>query len=522
MSDVPVTIFGVLDDTARIAPDKVAAIIEGGTTRTYGELRASASVLAAALAAQGAQRGDRICLLLNNRIEWIELFFACALGGYVCVPANPAWTPSEIGYLLRHSEAKIVICMPESAASVRDALAQGEQAPCTIVVITDGEVGEGEVTYDYLTRSTASSKETQASPEEAAMIVYTSGTTSGRPKGVVQTHRVVLEMGLAYGRVVDATADDRCLFVTPLFHLNAIAAVLGAFANGGSVVFPPQFSATRFWRLVDTYRPTYFFTLAPIVNILMTQPPSPLERNHGMRAMFVLAAGARASEIEERLATRVIDCYGMSELPTGTYTRLGEKRRPGSAGRPFFENSMRIVDDQGSDVPVGETGEVIFATAHAFQGYFKDAEETARTMRDGWFHTGDLGRFDEDGHFYFADRKKDIIRRGGENISSVEVETALRVLPSVTEVAVVPAPDHLLGERVCAVVVPADDAAVTLESLRAGVAGRLSEYKLPEYLLLVADMPRTPTGKIQKFAIRQLAADHIAAGSLRLAETSRV
>lgn len=503
LETTPETLVGVLERTAAGSRDKVAAIAEDGTTRTYDELWTTAQRLVGGLDSLGAQPGDRVCLLMANQMEWIELFFACAAGGFVCVPANPAWTASEMRYLFEHSQARVVVCRADDLATVRSA-SSDLGAPCSVVVVGDGAEGS-ESTYAELAESPAPSARRHIDPEEPAMIVYTSGTTSGRPKGVVHSHRVVLDMGRAYGQVVEAQPDDRCLFVTPLFHLNAVGAFLGAFSVGASVVFQPQFSASRFWRMVDTYRPTYFFSMVTIVNILLAQPPTPMERNHRMRAMLVLGSGNRAEEIEQRLGAKIIDCYGMSEFPPGTYTRLDEPRRPGSAGRPFFDGSMRILREDGSETQPGEAGEVVFSLEHGFIEYFNDPEETARTRRDGWFRTGDLGYFDEDGYFYFADRLKDIIRRGGENISSIEVESVLRGHPGIADVAVVPRPDDVLGDRVAAIVVLADGvSAPTLEQLRQYAEGKLAEYKWPESLLVVDELPRTPTGKIQKSPLRRL------------------
>jgi acyl-CoA synthetase (AMP-forming)/AMP-acid ligase II len=255
--------------------------------------------------------------------------------------------------------------------------------------------------------------------------------------------------------------------------------------------------------MVDTYRPTYLFTMAPILHILMAAPPSLIEREHGLRAMFVLAAGAHADEIEQRFGTPVVDCYGMSECPCGTYTRLDEPRRPGSAGRAFPHVELRILRADGSFAEPDEPGEVVFRHGRIFDGYLDDPKETARAVRDGWFHTGDLGRLDGDGFFYFIDRQKDVIRRGGENISSQEVEAALRAHPAVRDVAAVACADPVLGERVVAFVIPTGDDAPTLEQLRAWGATTLAPYKLPEQLVVASEFPRTASGKVQKFALRE-------------------
>ncbi|MFC9841093.1 class I adenylate-forming enzyme family protein [Rhodococcus sp. NPDC127530] len=499
------TLHEIFNAVARSTPDKVAAIASSGQTRTYGELSERATAIATALHSHGLTYGDRVCLMLDNCMEWVETFFACLQAGYVAVPANPDWTPSELTYLLNHSEAKAVICRPESADHMERA--EGFTPGEPILFVTgDGDLfgKPGQMPYrDLLTAGPAAAQELSApDPTATAIIAYTSGTTSGTPKGVALSHRTILELGLAYGRVVNATDRDRCLFVTPLFHLNAVGAVLGAFSVGASIVFQQRFSSSSFWRLVDTYRPTYLFSMGTILNILMTLRPGPLERQHDMRAMYVLGVGAAAQATEDRYSVAVVDGYGMSEYPCGTYTPVGEPRKSGSAGKPFYPGHMRIQLDDGTEAAPGQTGEVLFLAEHSFDGYFADPELTSESFSGPWFHTGDLGYLDDDGYFFFVDRKKDIIRRGGENVSSLQVEEVLRSSPEVVDVAVVPVPDDVLGERIAAVVVAAPGAKPSLESLRAHAAKSLAQVKLPESLAMVDSLPRTPTGKIQKFAVR--------------------
>jgi acyl-CoA synthetase (AMP-forming)/AMP-acid ligase II len=307
-----------------------------------------------------------------------------------------------------------------------------------------------------------------------------------------------------YVEMLGVSARDRCVFVTPLFHGNANGAWTSALLHGASVVFPRRFSAHGFWRLVDLYRPTYLFTLAPILNIVLGLGRSEMEDRHTLRVIVALGAGAAAADIEARLRAPVIDWYGMTEAGTGTYTRLGDERRRGSAGRPFPSSSMRILREDGTAAAAGEVGEVVFGLdGIGFTGYVEDAEATAAAVRDGFFLTGDLGYFDEDDFFYFVDRKKDVVRRGGENISSVEIETVLRRHPAIADVAVVGAPDPLLGERVVAFVVPADEhAPPTVDDVRAFGTVELAAFKLPDAVVCVPELPRTATGKVEKFRLR--------------------
>jgi acyl-coenzyme A synthetase/AMP-(fatty) acid ligase len=332
--------------------------------------------------------------------------------------------------------------------------------------------------------------------------MYTSGTTTGRPKAVASTPQTA--MHIDYQEMFGLTAADRVMVVTPFFHGNGYGAVLSALLYGASAVFPRRFSASRFWDLVDVHRPTYLYTLAPIVNILMGHSPAYRERTHALRVLVVLGAAGGAAEIERRMGAPVVDWYGMTEAGMGTYTRLDEERRPGSAGRPFPGSGMAILRADGTQAPAGEPGEVVFArSAIGFTGYLNDDEANAAALDATWFHTGDLGYFDDDGYFFFLDRKKDIVRRGGENISSMEVEAAMRSHPDVADAAVIAKPDPVLGERVVAFAVAADPAKPpAAESVQRHVAGQLARFKVPEEVFFMDELPRTATGKIEKFRLR--------------------
>jgi acyl-CoA synthetase (AMP-forming)/AMP-acid ligase II len=331
--------------------------------------------------------------------------------------------------------------------------------------------------------------------------MYTSGTTAGRPKAVVG--HITGQSPMDYDEMFGLRPADRGLVVTPFFHGNGMGGLTSALMYGASVVFPRRFSARRFWRLVDLYRPTYLFTLSPIVNILLGLPPGPHEKRHQMRVAIILGSAGNAPLIEERFGVPVIDWYGMTEAGMGTYTRLGDPRRPGSAGRRFPDSTMTILREDGTEADAGEVGEVVFQRGTiTFDGYLKDDEATRAALDEQWFHTGDLGYFDQDQYFYFVDRKKDIVRRGGENISSMEVEGVIRTAEGVADAAVVGKPDPVLGERVVAFIVPGQNRPDP-EVVKAHVASRLAHFKVPEEIFFVEELPRTPTGKIIKKQLRE-------------------
>jgi acyl-CoA synthetase (AMP-forming)/AMP-acid ligase II len=342
---------------------------------------------------------------------------------------------------------------------------------------------------------------------DGAPLNFTSGTSTGRPKAVV---RLAAGQRLAqvdlYG-LWGLTAQDRILIVTPFFHGNGFGGAISSLGLGASVVFQRRFSATRFWPVVGVHRPTFFFTLMPIVNILLSLPPSDDDRTSSIRTVLALGASPQADLMRARYGWQVLDFYGLTEAGGIASTRLHGPQKPGAIGPLLPGKVIHLLDQDGETCAAGEVGEVCLECDHiGFGGYLDDPEASAAAVRDGLFHTGDLGRLDEDGFFSFVDRVKDIVRRGGENISSLEVEAVLADHPGVAEVAVLGWPDAVLGERVAAAIVPpVGGEPPELAELRAFAAERLAAYKLPERLVIVAALPRTTNGKVRKSELRRAA-----------------
>lgn len=502
--------FDVVASHAAADPDRLALITEQDGTRTYAELTARAAAVGAALhRTLGVEPGSRICIWAVNRPEWVESYLAAGAVQLATVAANPEWTDNEAAYVLEHSESAVVICDADLAA--RAVALAGRLPGLRRVVALAADDGaappEGVDSYEDLIAGAGPDPRSAFPTGDAppgSFLMYTSGTSTGRPKAVV-ARPTATSMAIDYQAMFGLNASDRAIVVTPFFHGNGFGGVTSALAYGASAVFPRRFSARRFWPLVDRHRPTYLMTLAPIVNILLGQPPGWHERTHAFRVLIVLGAARGAPLIEERFGAPVIDWYGMTEAGMGTYTRLDEPRKVGSAGRPFPGSGMVILKD-GVEAEPGEIGEVVFRRESlGFEGYLKDDEANQAALDEQYFHTGDLGYFDDDGYFFFVDRLKDIVRRGGENISSMEVEAALRSHPDIAEAAVVGKPDPVLGERVVAFVRLAEglDALADPDAVRAHVADQLAPFKVPEALYVVDELPRTPTGKVQKFQLRQ-------------------
>ena len=503
------SMLDVVDQWASSQPDALALITESDGTRTFAELAHNAAAIGAALHADlRVAPGETVTLLASNQPQWAETYFGVGPVGVRCVAGNPEWTDAEMTFILEHSESVAVICDHELAPRVlalRPSLSRLRHVVALPAPGGGEPVADGAHAYADLVAA-APADPRSALPQAASglseHIMYTSGTTTGRPKAVVS--QATDRTGVDYHEMFGLEPRDRGIVVTPFFHGNGMGGMMASVLYGASVVFPRRFSASRFWDLVDLYRPTFLWTLVPLVNILMGRPESPRDRRHHLRALIVLGAARSAPAIEERFGAPVIDWYGMTEAGYGTYTRLDEARRPGSAGRRFPGSTMTILREDGTEALPGEPGEVVFGRGTiAFDGYLRDDQATAAVIDDRWFHTGDLGYFDEDGYFFFVDRKKDIVRRGGENISSVEVEGILRTHPQVADAAVLGKPDPVLGERVVAFVVPAEGLEVPdAAGIQSHVGAHLAKFKVPEEVHLVDRLPRTPTGKIIKAELR--------------------
>ena len=498
-------IYDLIRPYADVAPQRVALISDSEGVRSYGEVVSGAERFAhAAQHRLSLTVGDRVCIWLTNRFEWFDAYIGASAIGVATVQANPAWSDREMEFVLRHSRSRALVCEPthvERAGALAARLPDLEH----VVVVGDEAGAAGVHSFGALLAATPADPRPELRESPAvfmAGLMYTSGTTTGRPKAVAHNSDVQGRQ-IDYAEMFGIETSDRIMFVTPLFHANAMGAWQCALGYGASALFQRKFSASSFWSLVDRFRPSVLFTLSPIVNILMGHPVSALEQANRFRVMIVLGSGPNAPAIEDRFGAPVIDWYGMTEAGSGTYTRLGDERRPGSAGRRFPDSTMQIFRDDGTPAPPGEVGEVCFRLDEIhFDGYVDDDEANAAATRDGWFLTGDLGYFDDDGYFFFVDRKKDIVRRGAVNISSIEVETVLRAHPSVADVAIVAKPDSVLGERMVAFVVRGSGESPDFDALRQFARAELADYKLPDELVIVDDLPRTASGKVEKFRLR--------------------
>ncbi len=487
----------VLARHAHETPEKVYLLHEGQRV-SYREVEERTNQVAHVFLQLGLGRGDRVTLAMGNSLAYVLAAFGTLKAGGVLHPLNPSLGRSELEYLLRHAEPRLVVVDPQSAAGVVElARRVAPQAVVASFVTADGLVGLSSL----LAAAPTDPVPVRLGPDDASTLLYTSGTT-GAPKGVLFRHRSTGAAGKHFLEALGIGRDDVLLAVTPLFHGNAWGGLVTALQAGASFAFPRQFSASQFWNLVGEVGATVLYTLGTILAILLQQPPSPAERKHKLRVILGLGSAPIRTQIIERFGVaHVVECFGSTDAGVVTIEPLGASPRAGSCGPPVPGVQVRIVDDLGQDLPPGQVGEIAVRSAHCLSEYFRDPEQTRQALRDGWFFTGDLGYVDADGWLYFVDRKRDVIRRGGENVSSLFVEKVLREHPAVAEVAVVGVPHPVLGQEIKAFVVARSP--VTAEELERFAAERLAKFQVPRLWEFRESLPKTPTQRVEKYKLRQ-------------------
>lgn len=494
-------IYRHIEQGTALHPERTAILFEGSAT-TYGELASQSAHLSASLAAMGVKRGDRVALFLPNHPAFVVSFLAAVRVGGIAVPLNPRLTAWELREVLIDSGAEILITTAELRAAAYSAEHRLPQ-------IRQVLIAEGDAENDLALEAAIAARpagETEELPENApAAIVYTSGTT-GHPKGATLSHGNIDFVMRAKVEYMGVTPEDRLLLFLPLSHCFGLNAVLNAaLAAGACVVLHRRFEMDEVLRSIQHNRATMFFGV-PTTFILLLEKAEP-EQLHPLRYFFS-AAATLPHDVEERWMERfgfvIHQGYGLTESsPFATYNHRSH-HRPGSIGTAVRGVEIVIRDVHSErHLPPGERGEILLRGPNVMLGYWQKPEETAAVIRDGWLHTGDVGRLDDDGYLCIEDRLKDLVIVGGANVYPAEVEQVLRHHPAVLEAAVYGQPDAVLGERVCACVVPRNPGSVSAEELLRFASGRLSEYKLPAQIEFTSELPKGPTGKVLKRVLRE-------------------
>jgi long-chain acyl-CoA synthetase len=452
--------------------------------------RSAVGATARRLADAGVKRGDVVAVVLANRVELVVAMYATWQLGAALTPVNPALTEDEVSYQLADAGARLAIVDDATADLVRHLPAMP-----VAEIVTAGD-------REPVAQCPAGPK-----VDDLALLIYTSGTT-GRPKGVRLDHANLSAMTAALQQHNRYTVADRALLVLPLFHVNAIMiSVVAPLAAGGSVVILPKFDARTFWTSVGKERPTYFSAVPAIYVFLTALPTEVRPDTTSLRFAICGAAPMPPSaivEFEGRYGVPVVEGYGLSESTVAlTVNPIDGPRKSGTVGVPLPGLEVAIVNDAGEQLPAGHDGEVVARGATIMRGYLGKPTETAAALENGWLHTGDVGHFDQDGYLVLVDRKKDLIIRGGENISPSEVEAALAAHPGVLEVAVVGRPDPVMGEEPVAFVVAHPGYDVDPHELLDSVRSVLARFKVPKEIRFTDALPRNAVGKVVKAPLRE-------------------
>lgn len=491
-----------IEANAARAPDAPFVLApEPDAVLSWQGLAASCDAFAAAMEAMGVKPGDVVGFMLPNGLSALTAFLGAMAGGYVVAPFNLLAQDSQLDYVLGHAQPRVVFAEAECARRLRAACARSGAAARIVDVGVDGLGLDGG-------RPRARGA---VSADQPAMLMYTSGTT-GVPKGVLLTHANMLHAGAMVASHQQLGPADRVLSSLPLYHINGqCIATASTLVAGGSMVMPHRFSVSQWWPLVERYRPTWLNLVPTIVAYLLNGP----DLTPGQRTAVAGVGYARSASsplppdqqraFESRFGIPIIEAMGLTECASVAFCNPMEvaARKIGSPGRPLGV-AARVVSREGRVLAAGEPGQIELNGPNVMREYFRAPELTAQTLSsDGWLATGDLGHCDADGFYFITGRTKELIIKGGENIAPREIDEALLRHPAVLEAVAVGVPDRAYGQEIAAFVVVKPDVLVTPEDLAAHCLRELGRFKTPRYLRFVTDLPKGPSGKVQRMKLAE-------------------
>ena len=486
-------LISVLDRAAAERPSHPAVRMDD-LVLSYSELREAAGRVTSLLSSLGVAPGDRVGIMLPNVPAFPMAFYGTLAAGAVVVPMNPLLKSREVSFYLGNSGAKVLFAWYAAAGEA----AKGAAAAGAKLVTVD-EPDMNSLLASLFALHTWADR----ADDDDAVILYTSGTT-GQPKGAELTHaNLTRNAQITAETLLNATPGDVVMGCLPLFHVFGLTCGLNATVVGGATLtLLPRFDATQALHIIARDQVTIFEGV-PTMYAGMLHSPAAADADTSSLRLCISGGAAMPVEIlhafEKTFGCIILEGYGLSETsPVASFNHPHRERKPGSIGTPIRDVRMRVVDGEDHEVPQGEVGEIVIRGPNVMKGYWRRPEATAEALRDGWFHTGDLARVDEDGYFYIVDRKKDLIIRGGYNVYPREIEEVLYEHPAVAEAAVIGLPHPALGEEVAAAVALKPGADISAEELRDYVKAQVAAYKYPRHVWIADALPKGPTGKIQK------------------------
>ncbi|HYC15465.1 MAG TPA: AMP-binding protein [Stellaceae bacterium] len=477
----------------RDAPGQLFARFNGEPI-TFEMLGRMADSLAATLRERGLARGDRVTVMLRNSPATLATIFGLARAGIVWVPVNVRYRGPGLKYILEHCDPRLVIAEEDLVATIRGSDADLRDAP--LVLHGGADVA------DSLDRMLMKGAHFEEPPPQAAdhfAICYTSGTT-GNPKGVILTHAMLRFAGEAAALVSDAREGDVLLMWEPLYHIGGMQLIILPLIRGTTLAMIDRFSASRILQQTREYGASHIHFLGGVLQILLKQPPSELDRSHGARIAW---GGGCPKDIwrpfEQRFGVQIRECYGMTEA--SSFTTYNDNGTVGAVGHPMPWFSVELRDEHDRPVPAGERGEIVVRSRlpnAIFPGYFRNPEATARVLRNGALYSGDLGRFDEHGNLFFLGRMTDSVRCKGENVSAWEVERVAAAYPTIEDCAMIGVAAEVGEQDIKLFVKPKANTTIDPATLSAWLAERLAPFQNPRYIVVIEEFERTPSERIMK------------------------
>lgn len=490
------TFYTILQENARTSGTKIA-LIGSSDSLTYNQLLERVDRLAEGLNQRGIASGERLCLLAHNAIESFLLFGACARTGAIIFPINWRLSSAEVQAVLNLAEPKMVIVDAANLGTLESI--EVDSIPLRAIIGIEPQ--EGWLSFDDLSQEAVS--EFPVVKADDAFVLLTTAAVEGVPRAATLTHANILT---ASDQLIDGlglTPDDRHLAALPLFHVTGLGLSLATLQAGGANIIQERFDPADAVGLMDQHQVSLLASFPPVLATLLEAREATGATWDSLRYVLGLDAPEMIQRLLAESGASFWTGYGQSET-SGVVTLIDVREKPGAVGKPLPAAELRCFDEQGNEVPVGAPGEIVVQGPLVFQGYWRDEDANLYAARHGWHHTGDLGRFDEEGYLYYLGRKpeKDLIKSGGENVYPAEVEFAIASLAQVSAVCVIGVPDETWGETVMAVVELKPGETLTDQEVIEAVTARIAAYKKPRRIQLVEVLPRTSEGQIDRAAVK--------------------